>query len=108
MGPAHPAGGASVSYLENIRAIVQRLAEEAGIHDPASFAHSWHLLMKGSIVAEAEGDVDAAQRPSRWRDRFSIGTGDSGCEWRRRYRPLRRPSVCPLCCPGTRGVGGIK
>jgi hypothetical protein len=30
MGPAHPAGGASVSYLENIRAIVRRLAEEAG------------------------------------------------------------------------------
>ena len=62
MGPAHPAGGASVSYLENIRAIVRRLAEEAGIHDPVSFAHSWHILMKGSIVAAVEGDVDAARR----------------------------------------------
>ena len=62
MGAAHPAGGASVSYLENIRAIVRRLAEEAGIHDPVSFAHSWHILMKGSIVAAAEGDVEAARR----------------------------------------------
>ena len=62
MGPAHPAGGASVSYLENIRAIVRRLAEEAGIQDPVSFAHSWHILMKGSIVAAADGDVDAARR----------------------------------------------
>jgi hypothetical protein len=62
MGPAHPAGGASVSYLENIRAIVRRLAEEAGIHEPVSFAHFWHILMKRSIVAAAEGDVDAARR----------------------------------------------
>ena len=29
---------------------------------PGSFAHSWHILMKGSIIAAAEGDVDAAQR----------------------------------------------
>jgi hypothetical protein len=62
MGPAHPAGGASVSYHENIRAIVRRLAEEAGIHEPVSFAHFWHILMKRSIVAAAEGDVDAARR----------------------------------------------
>jgi AcrR family transcriptional regulator len=62
MGPRHPAGSASVQHLENIRAIVRGLAEEAGLRAPGSFAHSWHILMKGSIVAAAEGDVDAARR----------------------------------------------
>ena len=62
MGPQHPAGTASVHHLENIRSIVRRLAEEAGLRDPGPFAHSWHILMKGSIVAAAEGDLEAAQR----------------------------------------------
>ena len=62
MGPQSPAGNASVRHLENIRSIVRRLAEEAGLRDPASFARSWHILMKGSIVSAAEGDVDAARR----------------------------------------------
>jgi len=62
MGPDHPAGTASVRHLENIRSIVRGLAEEAGLRDPASFARSWHILMKGSIVAAAEGDADAAHR----------------------------------------------
>ena len=62
MGPDHPAGKASMRHLENIRSMVRGLAEEAGLRDPASFAHSWHILMKGSIVAAAEGDVEAARR----------------------------------------------
>jgi hypothetical protein len=62
MGPQHPVGRASVHHLENIRSIVRRLAEEADLRDPGSFAHSWHILMKGSIVAAAEGDREAAQR----------------------------------------------
>jgi len=62
MGPDHPAGGASVRHLENIRSIVRRLADEAALRDPASFAHSWHILMKGSIIAATEGDHDAARR----------------------------------------------
>jgi AcrR family transcriptional regulator len=62
MGPEHPAGKASVQHLENIRSIVRRLAEEAGLRDPDSFARSWHILMKGSIVSAAEGDTEAAQR----------------------------------------------
>ena len=51
----------SVRHLENIRAVVRRLAEEAGFRDP-SFARSWHILMKGSIVQAVEGDLDAAAR----------------------------------------------
>jgi AcrR family transcriptional regulator len=62
MGPQHPAGKASIVHLENIRAIVRGLAEEAGLRDPGSLAHSLHILMKGSIVAASEGDVEAAQR----------------------------------------------
>jgi AcrR family transcriptional regulator len=62
MGPQHPAGRASMRHLENIRSIVRDLAEEAGLRDTASFAHSWHILMKGSIVAAAEGDREAARR----------------------------------------------
>jgi AcrR family transcriptional regulator len=58
----HPAGRASVRHLENIRAVVAGFAEEAGLRDPAEFARSWHILMKGSIVQAAEGDVDAARR----------------------------------------------
>jgi AcrR family transcriptional regulator len=62
MGPAHPVGQASVRHLASIRSVVVRLAEEAALRDPASFAHSWHILMKGSIVSAAEGDAEAAQR----------------------------------------------
>jgi len=62
LGPEHPAGDASVRHLENIRSIVSGLAEEAGLRDPEAFARSWHILMKGSIISAAEGDVDAARR----------------------------------------------
>jgi AcrR family transcriptional regulator len=62
MGPAHPAGQASVRHLASIRTIVARLAEEGTLRDPESFAHSWHILMKGAIVSAAEGDAEAAQR----------------------------------------------
>jgi AcrR family transcriptional regulator len=58
----HPVGQASAVHLESIRSIVGRYAEEAQIPDPEAFAHSWHILMKGSIVAACEGDRNAAQR----------------------------------------------
>jgi AcrR family transcriptional regulator len=62
LGPTHPAGQASVRHLANIRTVVGSLAEEAALRDPESFAHSWHILMKGSIVSATEGDTQAAQR----------------------------------------------
>jgi AcrR family transcriptional regulator len=58
----HPVGRASAGYLENIRSVVRNLALEAGLRDPDTFALSWHILMKGSIVQAAEGDRDAAKR----------------------------------------------
>jgi AcrR family transcriptional regulator len=62
MGPAHPAGQASVRHLASIRSVVGHLAQEAELRDPESFAHSWHILMKGSIVSATEGDAHAAKR----------------------------------------------
>ena len=57
-----PVGKASAAHLEYIRSVVAALAEEAGVQDPESFAHSWHILMKGAIVAAGEGDTMAASR----------------------------------------------
>ena len=65
MRNGHPVGTASAGFLENIRSLLRSLAEEAGLRDPEAFAHSWHILMKGSIVAAGEGDVEAAQRAKR-------------------------------------------
>ncbi len=53
---------ASARHLGRIRSFVERLAKAAGIKRPAEFAHTWHILMKGSIVAAREGDRDAARR----------------------------------------------
>ena len=46
-------------YLEKIRELVRRFA---GLRETESFARSWDILMKGSIVSAAEGDTEAAQR----------------------------------------------
>ena len=62
MGARHRLGMASIHHLANIRSLVQTLAEAAGVPDAESFARSFHLLMKGSIVSAAEGDLDAAHR----------------------------------------------
>ena len=55
-------GKASAEHLNTIRSIIRSLAEEAELREPEQFAHSWHILMKGSIVAAGEGDRDAAAR----------------------------------------------
>lgn len=59
---AHPVGAASARYLENIRSVLRDLAEEAGLAEADEFAHSFQLLMKGSMVAAAGGDLEAAGR----------------------------------------------
>jgi AcrR family transcriptional regulator len=58
----NPVRVATVRHLESIRGFVSGLAEEAGIQDPDGFARQWHILMKGSIVSAAEGDLEAASR----------------------------------------------
>lgn len=62
MGPHHPLGQAAISYLGDIRSVVRGLASEAGLREPEEFTRSWHILMKGSIVSAAEGDLKAAIR----------------------------------------------
>ncbi len=62
LGATHPAGRASIEHIEHVRAIITKLAEEAGLRATESFTRSWHILMKGSIVCAAAGDPDAAKR----------------------------------------------
>jgi AcrR family transcriptional regulator len=57
-----PINHSSISYLADIRGFISGLALEAGVAEPEGFAREWHILMKGSIVAAAEGDQDAARR----------------------------------------------
>ena len=57
-----PVRQASVGYLSAIRDFIRGLAEQAGVEDAEGFARQWHILMKGSIVAAAEGDREAAGR----------------------------------------------
>jgi AcrR family transcriptional regulator len=59
---ASPVRQASVEHLRNIRSFLTELAREGGATDPEALAHQWHILMKGSIVAAAEGDRRAATR----------------------------------------------
>jgi AcrR family transcriptional regulator len=59
---AHPVREASVAHLANIRDFLRELAAGAGIADDDAVARQWHILMKGSIVAAAEGDAHAAAR----------------------------------------------
>jgi AcrR family transcriptional regulator len=54
-------GRAAALQLAEIRAIINRLAEDAQLDDVDRFAHAWHILMKGSIIAAREGQRDAAQ-----------------------------------------------
>ena len=59
---ADPVRQATVRHLANIRVFVAGLATAAGVADADGFARQWHILMKGSIVAAAEGDREAAMR----------------------------------------------
>jgi AcrR family transcriptional regulator len=61
-GRSHPVRRATTSHLARIREFVHGLAEDAGISQPDDFAHKWHILMKGAIVAAGEGDKLAARR----------------------------------------------
>jgi AcrR family transcriptional regulator len=55
-------GEACIGHLDKIRDVLRERAEEAGLRDPKGLAWSLNILVKGSIVCAAEGDVDSAQR----------------------------------------------
>jgi AcrR family transcriptional regulator len=56
---------ATRAHLAKIRLLVQGLAEEAGLREPAELAWSVQLIMAGSIVAAGYGDTGAARRARR-------------------------------------------
>lgn len=62
MGPDHPLGKASIEYLSRTREQLAAIAVAAGLEDPDGFAWSCHILIKGAMVADAEGDGSAAER----------------------------------------------
>lgn len=55
-------GTACIGHLDKIRAILRDRAERAGLRDAKELAWSLNILVKGSIVCAAEGDVDSARR----------------------------------------------
>lgn len=55
-------GTACLAHLDKIRDILRGRAERAGLRDAKELAWSLNILLKGSIVCAAEGDVDAARR----------------------------------------------
>jgi len=60
--PGSPVRRESVRQLSEIRGFIAGLAKEAGVEEADAFARQWHILMKGCIVAAAEGDRQAAAR----------------------------------------------
>jgi len=56
----NPVRAACVQHLAEIRRFLAGLAAQAAVTDPEAFARQWHILMKGCIVAAAEGDAAAA------------------------------------------------
>ena len=60
--PGSPVRRESVRQLSEIRGFIGGLAKEAGVQDADAFARQWHILMKGCIVAAAEGDRQAGVR----------------------------------------------
>jgi AcrR family transcriptional regulator len=55
-------GAACVGHLDRIREILRDRAERAGLREAKELAWSLNILVKGSIVCAAEGDVDSARR----------------------------------------------
>jgi AcrR family transcriptional regulator len=60
-----PVHRAAAIHLSKVRAIVQALAQDCKLRDPEQFAHAWHMLMKGSIIAACEGNRHAARDAKR-------------------------------------------
>lgn len=59
---ADPVHQQAARQLELVRKILQDLAQQAGLEDSEQISRQIHILMMGSIVAAARGDLDAAQR----------------------------------------------
>jgi AcrR family transcriptional regulator len=58
----HPTHARAALHLAKMRSFVRQLARAAAIADPRTFAETWHVMMKGSIIAACEGNLDAARQ----------------------------------------------
>jgi AcrR family transcriptional regulator len=61
-GEGGPVSEAAGRELEAIRALLRRLAGDAGARDPTALAYELQVLMSGAIVLATDGDADAARR----------------------------------------------
>jgi AcrR family transcriptional regulator len=52
----------AIAATEDVYALLQRLAAEAGVRDAETFAHQIQILMRGSIVAAVEGHLEAVEQ----------------------------------------------
>jgi len=57
----YPTREKAAVHLANGRSFLRQLAREAHIADPRGFADTWQMMMKGSVVAACEGNLDAAR-----------------------------------------------
>jgi AcrR family transcriptional regulator len=55
-----PVRSAAAEKLSEVRSLLGRLAEDAGVRDPVAFAQQLQMLMLGSIVLAVQGDAGAA------------------------------------------------
>ena len=53
---------AAAGYLVNIRSFLREHASGAGLKDVPAFCDTWHMLMKGAIIAAMEGNRNAAMQ----------------------------------------------
>lgn len=58
--PKSPLHRAAAGHLAEVRTLLSSFATEAGLADVERFTQTWHILMKGSIVAAGEGNRQAA------------------------------------------------
>ena len=56
---------ATLAHTANIRLIITKLAEEAGLQDVQGFADSWLMIMDGAILAACQGNPQAASVAKR-------------------------------------------
>jgi AcrR family transcriptional regulator len=59
--PASPVRAAATTGLENVRALIRSLAEDARVADPGAFALQIQMLLLGAIVAAMSGQLEAAR-----------------------------------------------
>ncbi len=63
--PSHPGRAVSLEHKKAVEALLKGLAAEAGMKDPARFAHEMMLVIEGSIITAMKEGGPAAARQGR-------------------------------------------